>query len=113
MLLKLGHLVPKGSRESVGRLDPQAPRDLAAQTGLQGLLALLGQGKLAHAENRGHKGCVDFRDQKAERGHRGRPDQRVTPDHKAPLVRLVLLGLLVLGRKVPRGHKVRLVLQVV
>ena len=68
---------------------------------------------MAHAESRGRRESVDFPDQKAERGHRDRLDQRVTLDHKAPLVHLVLLVPLVLGQKVPRGHRVRLVLQVV
>ena len=111
-LLKPGHLVPKDLRGSAGRLDPRDLQDFVAQKDLRGLLVLRGQRELAHVESRGRRESVDFRDQKVGKDHRVRLDQRVTPDHKAPLVRLVLLGLLVLGQKALRGHKVRLVLQV-
>ena len=93
-------------------MDPRDLQDFVAQKDLRDLLVLRGQRELAHVESRGRRESVDFPDQKAERGHKDRLDQRVTLDHKAPLVHLVLLGLLVLGQKAPRGHKVQLVLQV-
>ena len=112
-LLKPGHLAPKGSRESAGRLDPRDLQDFVAQKDLRDLLVLRGQRELAHVESQGRRESVDFRDQKVGKDHRVRLDQRVTPDHKAPLVRLAHLVPLVLGRKVPRGHKVRSALMVV